>query len=225
MGDAVPRDVGALAPGRTLRAEGLYVLGAGGHGAVVVDLARACGEVVTGVLDDRVGAGADVLGAPVVGTTDDLPVGARCVLAVGEGSARRGLDAQLAGRAVFATLVHPHAWLSPSAIVGEGAVVMAGAVVHARAVLGRHAVVNTGASVDHDARLGAFAQVAPGARLGGGACVDDGGFVGMQAVLLPRTRVGAWTMVGAGAVVTRDLPAHVVAVGVPARVRRAVPPM
>jgi acetyltransferase-like isoleucine patch superfamily enzyme len=37
--------------------------------------------------------------------------------------------------------------------------------------------------------------------------------------VIPDRTIGEWTVVGAGAAVVHDLPAHVVAVGVPARVR------
>ena len=39
----------------------------------------------------------------------------------------------------------------------------------------------------------------------------------MHAVVLPGLRVGSWATVGAGAVVTHDVPAHALVVGVPAR--------
>ena len=50
--------------------------------------------------------------------------------------------------------------------------------------------------------------------------VEDDCWIGYRAILMPGVRVGRGTVVGAGAVVTKDLPAHVVAGGVPARVIR-----
>jgi maltose O-acetyltransferase len=49
-------------------------------------------------------------------------------------------------------------------------------------------------------------------------------WLGGGAVVLPGVTVGENTVVGAGAVVVRDLPANVVAVGNPARAVRAVQP-
>ena len=45
-------------------------------------------------------------------------------------------------------------------------------------------------------------------------------WLGGGAIVCPGVTIGADTVVGAGAVVTRDLPAGVVAAGVPARVIR-----
>lgn len=54
-----------------------------------------------------------------------------------------------------------------------------------------------------------------------GIVVEDGAWIGAGAILLDGVRVGTGAVVGAGAVVTRDVPAHSLAVGVPARpVRR-----
>ena len=52
--------------------------------------------------------------------------------------------------------------------------------------------------------------------------VGDNVWLGSGVVVCPGVTIGDDTVVGAGAVVTRDLPARVVAVGVPARVHRAI---
>jgi maltose O-acetyltransferase len=54
--------------------------------------------------------------------------------------------------------------------------------------------------------------------------LEDGVWIGGGAIVLPGVRIGAGTVVGAGAVVTRDLPSGVVAVGNPARVLREIGP-
>jgi maltose O-acetyltransferase len=54
--------------------------------------------------------------------------------------------------------------------------------------------------------------------------IGDNVWLGGGVIVLPGVTIGANTVVGAGAVVTRDLPPDVVAVGNPARVIRAVAP-
>ena len=51
--------------------------------------------------------------------------------------------------------------------------------------------------------------------------MEEGALVGIGAIVLPRVRIGAWSTVGAGAVVTADVPPAVTVMGVPARVRVA----
>lgn len=52
----------------------------------------------------------------------------------------------------------------------------------------------------------------------GGIVVDDGAWLGVGVIVLERVRIGRGAVVGAGAVVTRDVPDEAIAVGVPARV-------
>ena len=56
-----------------------------------------------------------------------------------------------------------------------------------------------------------------------GPTIRRGARVGGGATLLPGIEIGAEAFVGAGAIVTRDVPAGKVVVGVPARVLRDVP--
>lgn len=196
---------------------GVYVLGAGGHAKVVVATLRASGCPLVGVLDDAARDG--VLGVPILGVLDALPIDASAVIAIGDNLVRAELAARFPS-ARWRSAVHPAAWVADDVALGPGSVIFAGAVVQPGAHVGAHVIVNTGASVDHDAVVDDFAHVAPGARLAGGARVGSGAFVGMGSVVLPNVAVGAWARVGAGAVVTRDVPDGATVVGVPARVRR-----
>ncbi len=60
------------------------------------------------------------------------------------------------------------------------------------------------------------AQLMSGPRIGAGAQI------GVNVTILPFVRIGAGALIGAGSVVTRDIPAAVVAFGNPAMPRRAV---
>ncbi|MCA9491052.1 MAG: acetyltransferase [Myxococcales bacterium] len=207
----------------------LVVLGASGHGKVVADTARAAGRAVLGFADDDPARrGVHVVGAPVLAIgADELRAtldanGAELVLAIGRNATRQRLAGVWSG-VPFATLVHPRAWVSPTATLGAGTVVFAGAVVQADARVGEHAILNTGCSVDHDNVLGDFVHVSPGARLGGTVTVGEGTHIGIGASVRNNLHIGAWSVVGAGAAVVADLPDSVTAYGVPARVRGSVP--
>jgi acetyltransferase-like isoleucine patch superfamily enzyme len=55
-------------------------------------------------------------------------------------------------------------------------------------------------------------------RTGGEVTVGEGTFVGIGATVIPGRALGDWSTVGAGSLVSKDIPAGVTAVGVPARV-------
>lgn len=50
--------------------------------------------------------------------------------------------------------------------------------------------------------------------------IEDDVFIGARVIILPGVRIGVGSVVGAGSVVTRDIPAYSVCVGNPARVIR-----
>lgn len=201
----------------------LWILGGGGHAKVVIETARATRAFVpVGVLDDDdTRFGSNVLGVPVRGPIVASAIGELgidlAVLAIGDNHARAAVVGRLAGLVSWAVLIHPASTVAETVQLGEGSVVFAGAIVQPDAVIGRHVIVNTGASVDHDAVVADFAHLAPGVRLAGEVRLGEGALVGIGACIVPGREIGAWATVGAGAVVTSDVPAGVVAVGVPAR--------
>ena len=71
--------------------------------------------------------------------------------------------------------------------------------------------------IGHGAQIGARCIITAGATVGGSAVVEDDCYLGLGSIILPSCRVGAYTIVGAGAVVTKDIPDHSVVAGVPAR--------
>jgi acetyltransferase-like isoleucine patch superfamily enzyme len=83
--------------------------------------------------------------------------------------------------------------------------------------VGSNVILNTGCSIDHHNVIGDHAHIAPGARLGGNVTVGQGTLIGIGAIVLPGRHIGAWSVVAAGAVVTKDIPDGVVALGSPAR--------
>lgn len=198
----------------------LVVVGAGGHAKVVVATARAAGFRVVAIVDDAQRRWGDqLLGVPVSGPTEPVlqDLGARVVLAIGDNGVRLRLVATACCR--FVSVVHPSAIVDATVRLGAGSVVFAGAVIQPDTTIGAHAIVNTAASIDHDCVLGQAVHVAPGARLAGNVTLGDEVFVGIGAVVIPGVTIGARTVVGAGAAVVRDLPAGIVAAGVPARAR------
>ncbi len=199
----------------------LIVIGAGGHAQMVISTALAAGFEIDCVLDDN----PQRWGQRILGIVIDGPIAKACdkrstpaVIAIGDGAARRRIAGEFALN--WTRLVHPFAYVDPAAQVGEGTVIAAGGIVQPGAVIGKHCVVNTGSSIDHDCRLEDYVTTGPGVHLAGGVHVGTGTLLGVGSCARPGCRIGAESQVGAGAVVIQDLPSHVVAYGVPARIRQ-----
>jgi sugar O-acyltransferase (sialic acid O-acetyltransferase NeuD family) len=207
---------------RRLRILSTNVLGASGHAKVVIRSLRELGYQVSAAFDDdpRKWSSA-ILGVPIVGPLErvsDFPA-LPAVIAIGDNNVRRKTAERF--DLDWLTVVDPKAVVDSTVKLGRGTVVLPGAVIQVDSQVGEHVIVNTCASVDHDCQIENFVHVAPGVHLAGEVIIRTGTFVGIGAVAIPQIEIGAWSKVGAGAVVVRDLPGRIVAVGVPARIKNA----
>ena len=182
----------------------------------MADILIARGEKVTGFLDDTKTESMKVLGLPVLGSSEWLDVNpnVRVALGVGNNIVRaRTAELCLAKQVELVIAIHPSAVIAQSAVVEEGAVIMALAVVNPDGVIGRGAIVNTSAVVEHECVVGAFAHISPGATLGGNCTVGPFAQLGINATMLPGTHIGEHSIVGGGGLVAHDIPPHTIAVG------------
>jgi sugar O-acyltransferase (sialic acid O-acetyltransferase NeuD family) len=182
------------------------IVGAGGYGRVALDVLLACGlgDRVLGFYDDAHAAlSGEVRGVPILGDVGMLksmlsvePV--HVVVAITDNGARlRVANSLRALGARFLTTLHPDAYLSGAAAVGDGCVLAAGAVVHPDAAVGSHCYVGPGAVVDRDAEVGAGTWISagcvvgPGARVGARVILGQNSSVGRKAVVGGDAEVGA----------------------------------
>ena len=197
----------------------LRILGAGGHGKVIADIAKCSGFTDIAFLDDNPAVTA-AGNYPVVGRIQDAPLysDSQFFVAIGNSAARARLQEWLAAQGLtVATVVHPGAIVAEDAVLGEGSVVMAGAVINPGAVLEKGAIVNTCASVDHDCQIGRYVHIAVGAHLAGTVTVGDGCWIGAGAIISNNITVTPGCMIGAGAVVVKDITESGTYIGVPAK--------
>lgn len=200
----------------------LAILGASGHGKVVADAAESSGWDEVVFFDD---AWPDCKGNSVwtvLGNTADLlaSVSDYSGIAVAIGNNRIRLEKLRLLRSLSVSLpsiIHPHAVISRYAEVGDGCVVCAGVVVNAESEIGFGSILNTACSIDHDCVLEEGVHVSPGARLAGGTKVGRCAWIGIGAVVRQHMSVGAYSVVGAGSVVVKDIPENVTVMGVPAQ--------
>jgi UDP-perosamine 4-acetyltransferase len=210
----------------------IVIIGAGGHGKVVLDILRAAGEVEPlGFLDaDPALAGTQVCGLTVLGPANLLPGLRRqkvkgAIVAIGDNRARDQYAALVREHGLeLVNAIHPRAYVSPTAMLGRNVAVAAHATVCVDARVEDSAIINTAAVVDHENVIGRGSHIGPGALLAGRVRVGPLAFVGMGAMVLQCRTIGEGATVGAGAVVRQDVPPGATVVGVPARVIRESPP-
>lgn len=210
-------------------AKKVAIIGAGGHAREVLDILLACrvrGDEIEplGFIDENPDNHGRVLnGFPVLGDfrwfegVDRSEIGVICAVGTPQVSRRLILKAQALGLS-FARAISPQACISPHARIGQGAIIFPNVVINTEASIGNHVTLNVAATVSHDTVVGDFCNINPGAHLAGNVTVGEGCYIGMGANIIQGVTIGKWSIVGAGAAVISDIPANVIAVGVPAKV-------
>ncbi|WP_026491176.1 PglD-related sugar-binding protein [Butyrivibrio sp. XPD2002] len=145
----------------------LIILGAGGYGRTIADLAEQC-QIYKKIefMDDN------LIMPSVVGKIGDfekyIDDDTAFYPAIGDNRIRCELIREIdLAKGYVMSLVHKTAYISPTAKIGKGVVVMPNASIGTNAVIGDGCIVNMNAIIDHDCILGAGVHIAPGAILKG----------------------------------------------------------
>lgn len=209
-----------------------------GAGVVLPDDAELGGNVVIHA-GCQLGAGVRIQDGAVLGKPLALGPGS-CAAAADGAPLRLGAGATVcAGAVVLAgatigagAVVGDQAQVRERALIGAGSVVGRGSAVDNDVVIGTRVRIQTGCYLTAFSTIEDDVFVGPGVTLTNddtmgrhgpdhrlrGATLRRACRIGGGAVLVPGVEVGEEGFVAAGAVVTRDVPARGVAIGVPARV-------
>lgn len=206
----------------------LYIIGAGGFGREVAWLAERINAVepvwdIKGFIDDNEAVQGMQLGKySVVGncsTLGEIDKEVWVVCAIGASHVRKKVIEKVSRyeNVKFATLIDPSVIMSSSVKIGEGTMVCAGNILTVDITIGNHVIINLDCTVGHDAVLEDYVTLYPSVNVSGFSSLESEVEVGTGAQIIQGKKILQGTIVGAGAVVTKDLPANCTAVGAPAK--------
>lgn len=206
----------------------LIIIGASGFGREVAWLverinAKTPSWELMGFIDDNPELkGKEINGYLVLGDCNEVInyCDAYFVCAVGSSKIRKSIISKvnrMNPEIKFATLIDPSVEMSKLVTIGEGTIICAHTIITVNISIGNHVIINLDCTVGHDAIIQDFATLYPSVNVSGiteiGECTELG--TGMQ--IIQAKKVGAYAIVGAGAVVVKDIPEKCTAVGSPAK--------
>lgn len=202
----------------------LYICGAGGMGREVLELARTVNAIERSWdwmgFVEKVGIGS--AGLSVAGTDELLlkaSVTTDVVLGIADPKIKRALVARLMKNPHlrFPSLVHPQAYISPRAHLGQGAVVQWGCWISTGVDLADFSFLNVACRIGHDVSIAKYTSLMANVDLGGHVQVGEGCYFGTKSTVVPGVHIGRDVRIGAASLVVGNVADGLTVMGNPAR--------
>lgn len=143
------------------------------------------------------------------------------IIAIGNPAIKRKIVTEIKekiGTVKYATLIHPQSIIGEWNEIGEGTVVCAGTIITTDIKIREHVTLNLDCTVGHDTVVEDYCTCAPSVNLSGNVTVRTGTDIGTGAVVIQGVSIGEWSIIGAGAVVIREIQPNTTSVGNPSKV-------
>ena len=197
----------------------LLLIGAGGHCRSCIDLISCIPDFdIAGVVDRDGSDLKEVMGHSIIGTDSKLEVLLekfnQVHITVGQIKTPK-IRMSLFNRAKsygaeFPVLVSPSAYLSQTAKIEEGSVLMHLTIINSEAEVGKNCIINNKALIEHDTIIGSHCHISTGVLINGGVVIEEGCFVGSGAIIHEGVKIGRNSIIGAGQVVKTDIASNTV---------------
>lgn len=196
----------------------LYIFGASGHGKVITELEANKNCKIEALFDDL--PKSNKLGVIPIYNSDEIVEPApdvALIIAIGNNQTRKNMSLRFNNYHFFSS-IDKSAYVSPTATVGIGTVVMLQAIINADTKIGNHVIINTAALIEHDCSIDDFVHISPNVTLSGNISIGLGSHIGSGAIVIPGVKIGKWCTIGAGTVVINDIPDGATVVGNPGKI-------
>lgn len=205
----------------------IAVIGAGGFGREVKMLIDQINDKekqyeFIGFFDDAFEKNLIINGFPVIGSIDDinsLEFELALVIAIGDPKTKRSILNKITNKKVnFPTLIHPNVFIGKDGVsVGQGCIICCSNVITVNVTIGDFVILNLMCTVGHDTIIENFSSFMPSVNISGEVNIKEGVYVGTGAKIINQLVIGENSIIGAGAVVYKSIPANCTAVGIPAK--------
>lgn len=195
----------------------LILYGAGGHAKVIYDIILSNDMLLEYLVDDN--PPADFFHhLDIYKPSEELLKNHKIIVAIGDANAREKVVSNIKDLCEFETLIHRSAFVSRFSELGEGTVVMPQVCVNAEVKIGNHCIINTASVIEHDCILEDYVHISPSVTLAGNIRIKKRAQIGIGSRIIPGITIGEDAIVGAGAVIVKDVPDGATVVGNPGKI-------
>ena len=178
---------------------------------------------LVGFVDNSIEKGTLINGYPVIGNDEEInqtnePIG--LVLAFGEPKIKMKVRSKFTNPLVsFPTIIHPSAIVGDRKLVeiGDGCIICASVIITTNIKIKDYVTLNLQCTVGHDTIIDSYSTFMPSCNISGDVHIGEGVYCGTGVKIINQTDIGEHSIIGAGAVVAKSIPAYCTAVGVPAK--------
>ena len=206
----------------------IAILGTGGFAREVATLIQDINNTdskyeLVGFVDNSIEKGTLINGYPVIGNDEEInqtnePIG--LVLAFGEPKIKMKVRSKFTNPLVsFPTIIHPSAIVGDCKLVeiGDGCIICASVIITTNIKIKDFVTLNLQCTVGHDTIIDSYSSFMPSCNISGEVHIGEGVYCGTGVKIINQTDIGERSIIGAGAVVAKSIPAYCTAVGVPAK--------
>ncbi len=205
----------------------IAIIGAGGFGREIIELLIDINKkektfTLIGFFEDNKKKGELINGYPILGQIDEIneiSYKLDIVVAVADPFMKKNIISNINNPNInYPILVHPNALIGVNNVsIDKGTIICAGCIITCDIQIGKFVILNLCCTVGHDTIINDFSSFMPTVNISGDVIIENGVYVGTGAKIINQLTIGKNTIIGAGAVVSKSLPANCTAVGIPAK--------
>ena len=207
----------------------LVIIGAGGLGKEVAYIVEEINKKnltykLLGFIDDaKDKLGENIIGYSVIGGIDYLKkikYSGKIIIAIADCRIKKMIVNKILALNLdieFPIIKHPSLEMHDSVKVGAGSILYASSIISPDVIIGEHVIISPKCGIGHDTVIGSFSSILWNVSIAGNDIIDKSVFVGSAATIIQGKKVVSDSLIGAGAVVVKDILEAGIYIGIPAR--------
>ncbi|WP_127019354.1 acetyltransferase [Flagellimonas beolgyonensis] len=206
----------------------ISIIGSGTYGEVIYELVTQLDYEVLGFYDDNKSKHGNYINSvPVLGNIDFNKIDVEnnnFVVAIGDNAIRSHISKIIVEKGGFLpNLIHPSVIISESATLGQGCVLHANSFIWTNVNISDFTIISVNANIAHHTTIKTGCFISTGANIGANITIESKSFIGIGAIVMTGVKlIGKSSVIGAGAVIIKDVPDYAVVVGNPGKVIKTV---